>query len=73
MISDRRFFEDILTFEDFTDSCNLENIKLFKRKDGTNVVQAFTQAKLKQISDVLLYYKFLMNDKQQVLGEDPVS
>ena len=66
-------YEDILTFEVFTACCSLENIKTFQRNDGTNVVQAFSNAKLKQISDVPLYYTFLMNDNQEVLAEDPVQ
>ena len=66
-------YEDILTFEDFTDCCSLENIKTFHRIDGTTVVQAFSNAKLKLINDVLLYYLFLMDDSQEALAEDPVN
>ena len=63
----------ILTFENFTDMCCLENLKQMKWQSGTNLVEAFTSGKLKLISDVLIYYKFLMNDNQKVLAEDPVS
>ena len=64
--------ELILTFEVFTDGCTVENIKTFQRDDGTNLVQAFSNAKLTMIGNVLLYYKFLMDDSQEVLAEDPV-
>ena len=66
-------YEGILTFENFTDGCDLVNIEKYQQKDGTNVVQAFTSAKLKIISNVLLYYLFLMDNSQEVLTEGPVS
>ena len=66
-------YKDVLTFENFMDSCDLENIKKFQQKDSTNVVQAFSNAKLKLISNVLLYYLFLMDDSQEVLAENPVN
>ena len=66
--------EDILTFEDFTDICTVENIKTFQRDDGNNnLVQAFSNAKPTLITNACLYYKFLMDDSQEVLAEDPVS
>ena len=52
----------ILAFEDFTGGCTVENIKIFQRNDGTNLVQAFSNVNLTMIGNVLLYYKFLMDD-----------
>ena len=47
--------EQILTFEDFTGRCTVENIKTFQQDDGTNTVQAFSNVKLTMIGNVLLY------------------
>ena len=48
--------KDILTFEDFTDVCTVENIKTFQRDDGNNIlVQAFSNTKLTLITNVRLY------------------
>ena len=52
--------EDILTFEDFTDVCTVENIKTFQQDDGNNnLVQAFNSVKLTLVTNVILYYDFL--------------
>ena len=66
--------EQIFTFEEFTDGCTVENIKIFQQDDGTNnLVQAFSSVKLTLITNVILYYDFLINDNQEVLAEDPVN
>ena len=48
--------EQIFTFEEFTTGCDVENIKTFQQNDGTSLVQAFSNVKLKMIGHVLLYY-----------------
>ena len=48
--------EQILTFEDFTGGCTVENIKTFQQNDGTSLVQAFSNVKLTMIGNVLNYY-----------------
>ena len=66
--------KDVLTFEDFTTICTVENIKTFQRDDGNNnLVQAFSNGKLTLITSTRNYYKFLMDDGQEVLAEDPTS
>ena len=66
--------EEILTFEDFTFGCTVENIKTFQQDDGTNnLVHAFSSVKLTLITNVILYYNFLIDDNQEVLAEDPVN
>ena len=66
--------KDILTFENFTNICTVENIKTFQQDDGNNnLVQAFSNAKLTLITNARLYYKFLMDDSQEILVEDPAS
>ena len=66
--------KDILIFDDFTDGCTAENIKTFQRDDGNNnLVQAFSNVKLTMITNARLYYKFLMDDSQETLAEDPSS
>ena len=66
--------EQIFTFDDFTDGCTAENIKTFQRDDvNNNLVQAFSNVKLTMITNARLYYKFLMDDGQETLAEDPSS
>ena len=64
--------EQIFTFEEFTTSCDVENIKTFQRNDGTSLVQAFSNVKLKMICHVLLYYQILMDDSRENLAANPV-
>ena len=66
--------KQILTFDEFTDGCTVENIKTFQQDDGNNnLVQAFSSVKLTLITNVILYYDFLMNDNQEISAEDPVD
>jgi len=65
--------EQIFTFEEFFCCCDVENIKTFQRDNGTTLVQAFSNSKLKMIGNVLLYCLFLMNDSQEVLAQNPVN
>ena len=64
--------EQIFTFEDFCVICDVETIKTFQRNDGANnLVQAFSNAKLKMIGNVILYYDYLMNDQRETLAGNP--
>ena len=55
-------------------SRDVDSIKLMERNDGANnIVQAFSNAKLKLVGNVILYYDYLMNDQQETLAGDPVS
>ena len=65
-------YEQIFTFEDFTGGCDVENIKTFQWNDGTSLVQAFSNVKLKMIGHVLLYYQFLMDESRENLAGNPV-
>ena len=66
--------KDVLTFENFTNICTVENIKTFQQDDGNNnLVQAFSSAKLTMVNNVILYYNFLQDDSQERLAEDPVN
>ena len=57
--------KQIFSFEEFTDGSTVENIKTFQQDDGTNnLVQAFSSVKLTMITNVLLYYDFLIDDSQ---------
>ena len=42
-----------------------------KRKQGNPRIDAFTDAKLKLVNDVLLYYNFLYKDNEKKLAEEP--
>ena len=64
--------EQIFTFEEFTTGCDVENIKTFQQNDGTSLVQAFSNVKLKMICHVLLYYQILMDDSRENLAANPV-
>ena len=65
--------ENIFTFEDFIDICTVDNIKTFQRDDGNNIVPAFNIGNMTLINNARRYYKFLMDDGQELLAEDPVS
>ena len=66
--------EQILTFDEFTIGCTVENIKTFQRDDGNNnLVPAFSSVKLTLVTNVLLYYEFLQDDNQETLADDPVN
>ena len=65
--------EGIMTFDNFVLSCDVDSIKLMERDDGSNnIVQAFSNSKLKLIEKVILYYDYLMNNQQEILARDPV-
>ena len=42
-----------------------------KRKGANSLIDAFTEAKLKLVNDVLLYYNFLYKDNEENLAEEP--
>ena len=66
--------EGILTFDTFVMTCDVDLIKLMERDDGSGtIVQAFSNAKLKLVGNVILYYDYLMNHQQQTLARDPVN
>ena len=62
---------DILTFDLLMDSCTLKILKKIKRKKCNSSIVAFTDAKLKLVNDVLLYYNFLYQDDKDALVEEP--
>ena len=62
---------NIITFDLLISSCTLEILKKMRRKRGNSLIDAFTEAKLKLVNDVLLYYIFLYKDNGENLVETP--
>ena len=62
---------DILTYNEFVDSQNLESLKKMKCKKGNTSVDAFTDGKLILEHNTLLYYNFLRQDGEGATANDP--
>ena len=57
---------NILTFDEFVDSHNLESLKEMKHTKGNTSIDAFSSGKLILVHKVLLYYNFLRQEGQAI-------
>ena len=62
---------NILTFDEFVDSQDLESLKEIKCTKGTTSVGAFSKGKLILVNIVLLYYNFLRQEQQVATANNP--
>ena len=62
---------NILTYDEFVDSQNLESLKEMKRTKGTTSVDAFSGGKLILVNNILLCYNFLCREGQGATAIDP--
>ena len=61
---------NILTYDEFVDSQNLESLRKMKYTKGTTSVDAFSSGKLILVNNVLLYYNFLRQEGQGTTADD---